>query len=509
VLRPWIIAPAAFGKNVLLYFCPNAAANNSKDINARRVREAGLSRILLALLLLPSCDDTAVQLVFHSRLRIPEELDAICLQVAGAKEVVFSRRYPLSSSDAGHSHSISVVAGEKNPSQFEFMLRGELRGQQVSWLRETISFGEGVATKDVYVQRCTGASGKGTFTTGGRLTSGAGSVVSAMPAAYAAGQMVVAWPSSTRRFAMLDGTVHQIPGDLPVATGKKLRRAVTADLDGDCDLDVVLLHDKGPEVWLNTADGKLTRKAGALPVKHDYVDGAAADLDNDGLADLVLVSPKKTSLLLSDTLAPGTFRDASTQLPSTGVDQATGVAIGHLDGNAHLDVVLARGDTSAATNTVLYNDTAGLARFSRQGTQPADKARTGAVAVADMTGDGLGEIVFGNTSSATVVYSPTLQKKLNKVYTVPKSSSGGVLDLLAVDLDNDCDVDLVLARDAGIRVLLNKGKDKTGKPTFSESALGSAALPARSLAAVDVTGDGLNDLLLGGDKIGANWLYQK
>ena len=258
-----------------------------------------------------------------------------------------------------------------------------------------------------------------------------------------------------------------------------------------------------------TADGKLTRKAGALPVKHDYVDGAAADLDNDGLADLVLVSPKKTSLLLSDTLAPGTFRDASTQLPSTGVDQATGVAIGHLDGNAHLDVVLARGDTSAATNTVLYNDTAGLARFSRQGTQPADKARTGAVAVADMTGDVLGEIVFGNTSSATVVYSPTLQKKLNKVYTVPKSSSGGVLDLLAVDLDNDCDVDLVLARDAGIRVLLNKGKDKTGKPTFSESALGSAALPARSLAAVDVTGDGLNDLLLGGDKIGANWLYQK
>ena len=465
---------------------------------------------LALLLLLPSCDDTAVHLIFHSRLRIPEELDAVCLQVAATNEVVFARRYALSSSDAGHAHSISVAAGEKNPNQFEYMLRGELRGQHVSWQRETVPFVGGVESRDIYVQRCGGAKGGGVFATGGRLTSGAGSVVSAMPVAYASGQMVVAWPSATRRFARLDGTVHQIPGDLPVvASAGKVRRAITSDLDGDCDLDVVLLHDKGPEVWINGGNGTLTRSSSALPVKHDFVDGDAADLDGDGLVDLVLVSSNKTSLLLSDTLSPGTFRDASTQLPSSGLDQATAVALGHLDDDAHLDVVLARGDTSAATNTVLYNDTAGLARFSRQGTQPADKARTAAVAVADLTGDGLGEMIFGNTTTSSVVYSPTLQKKLVKVYIVPNSSTGGVLDLLAVDLDNDCDVDLVLARDAGIRVLLNKGKDKQGKPTFSESNLGTAALPARNLAAADVTGDGLNDLLLGGDKIGANWMYQK
>ena len=462
------------------------------------------------LLLLPSCDDTAVQLVFHSRLRIPEELDALCLQVVASKKVVFARRYALSTTDAGHSHSISVAAGEENRNQFEFMLRGELRGQQVSWRRETVLFSGGVETRDVYVQRCGGATGGGTFVTGGRLTSGAGSVVSAMPVPYASGQMVVAWPSATRRFARLDSTVHQIPGELPAVTsGASVRRAITADLDGDCDLDVVLLHDKGPEVWINDGNGALTRSSNALPVTHDFADGDAADLDGDGLVDLILVSSKQTTLLLSDTLAPGTFRDASKQLPTSGLDLATSVAVGHLDGNAHLDVVLARGGTTAATNTVLYNDTAGLARFTRQGTQPTEKARTAAVAVADLTGDGLGEIVFGNSATSTVVYSPNLQKKLVKVYAVPNSTAGGVLEVLATDLDNDCDIDLVLARDTGIRVLLNKGKDKQGKPTFSEPKLGLSALPARNLAAVDVTGDGLNDLLLGGDKIGANWLYQQ
>ena len=462
------------------------------------------------LLLLPSCDDTAVQLIFHSRLRIPEELDALCLQVAASKEVIFARRYPLSASDAGRAHSISVAAGEQNASQFEYLLRGELRGQQVSWRRETVLFGGGVQSRDIYVDRCSGAGGSGTFATGGRLTSGAGSVVAAMPVAYASGQMVVARPGTTRRFARLDGTVHQIPGDLPVvaATGK-VRRLITADLDGDCDLDLVVLHDKGPDFWRNDGDGVLTRSGNALPVKHDFVDGQAADLDGDGLVDLVLVSSSKATLLLSDTLAPGTFRDASAQLPSTGLDQATSLAIGHLDGDAHLDVLVGRGDTAAATNTILYNDTAGLARFTRQGTQLTEKARTAAVAVADLTGDGLGELIIGNTTTATVIYSPNLQKKLTLVHTVPGSAAGGVLDILAADLDNDCDQDLVLARLAGIRVLLNTGKDKQGKPIFTEQNLGSTALPASNLATADVTGDGLNDLLLGGDSIGANWLYQK
>ncbi len=174
-----------------------------------------------------------------------------------------------------------------------------------------------------------------------------------------------------------------------------------------------------------------------------------------------------------------------------------------------LDVIVARGGSQAATNTILYNDTAGLARFSRAGTQLTLKERTSAVAAADLTGDGLAELIIGDAAASTTIYSPNLQKKLTKVFTVPNSSAGGVLDILAADLDNDCDVDLVLARQAGVRVLLNKGKDKQGRPTFSEPKLGGAALPATNLAAADITGDGLLDLALGGDKIGANWLQQK
>ena len=468
-----------------------------------------LCALTACLLLVSACDDTAVQLVFHSRLRIPGELDGLCLRVAGNNQVLFSRRHPLAAGDAGHSQSISVVAGEQNPDQFELLLRGELRSRQVSWIRETVRFTEGaVETRDYYIQRCAGKPGGGGFTTG-RLTSSAGSVVAGMPVIYATGQVVVAGPGKTQRFAVQQGKVHEMLGPQPVvSSGGKLRRALSVDLDGDCDLDLLVLHRDGPDVWENDGNGQLQKKAGALPVRHDYLAAAAADLDSDGLADLVLVAPKKTTLLLSNTLTPGTLRDASSQLPTSGIDQATSVDIGYVDGDPHPDVVLGRGQSAGAVDSVLYNDASGQAMLSREGVQPTTKTRTTALAVADLTGDGLSELVLGHTNSATEVWT-VRQKKLVKIYTVPQSSSGGVLQVLATDLDNDCDVDLVLARAAGVRVLLNSGNDKQGNPTFTEQALGPAALPAHNLAALDITGDGLLDLVLGGDVGGATWLQQR
>lgn len=461
--------------------------------------------VLLLLSSLPGCNETAIYLEVHSQLRIPQQLDALCLQIAGGGELEFSRRYPLGTDDAGRAHSLSVVAGEKNPAGFELLLWGELRGWRVSWLRQQLSFEQGeVLHRDIYIRACQRKKVGGGFTTGGRLTSGKGSVVAAMPALLAPAQMVALQPGETRRFALLERKVHQLPGTLPRVTGAgPVRRVLATDLDGDCDQDLLLLHPGGPELWLNDGAGGFSKQANALAAG-DYRDAAAADLDGDGLVDLVLVSPSRSTLLLSSTQSPGTFTDASTRLPAAQMNAATSVAVGLIDEDNHPDLLVGRGDTAAATNLVLHNDDMGQGIFTK-GAAPPDKQRTSVVALADLNGDDRHELVFGEAAASTVAYSRS-KGKFSKLWTAPSSTAGGVLDILAADLDDDCHVDLVLAREAGVRLFYNQGNTSTGTPRLVEQSLGKDALGARNLAAFDVTGNGLQDLVLGGNALGAIWL---
>ena len=463
---------------------------------------------LLLSVLATGCDETAVHLVIHSRLKIPSQLDALCLGLAAGGKHEFARRYPLTTANAGKPLTISVVAGEQNSHAVDVTLRGERRGWQTSWLRHTANFEENTIRQvDLHIDGCQGRSGSGKFAGAGQLTSKGGSQVALMPVPYARGQMVVLWAGGGKRFAMLKGTIHEKPGGAPkVGKVALLRQLLTVDLDADCDLDLLLLTGGGqPEVWLNDGDGAFTRKAGGIPGPGSYRAAAAADVNNDMATDLVLAGKKTVTLLLGNRTSPGVFQVATGRFPALGNDEITSVSVGLVNDDANVDILLGRGVSAPAANLLLVNDPAGSGTF-KVGPLFSRKAHTNSVALTDLDGDGYHELVVGNAKgSASLVYSNQRGKLEQKSpWSITGTAATGVTRVLAQDLTNDCWPDLALATSAGPRVWLNLGKH-----TFTAAAVSNGGGSCTNLAAGDMDGDGQLDLVLGGNSQGATWLKQK
>ena len=454
------------------------------------------------------CNETSVYLEIHSRLKIPDQLDAACLQLAGSAELEFARRYPLSSTNAGAPLTLSVVAGERNNRAFEVMLSGERRGWQTAWQRTTVRFEDkAIKQVDMHIEGCPGGFTSGDFSGAGRLTASQGTHVAAMPVPYAYGQLVVVWPGGFRRFASLQGTVHEKQGSAPTVGSEAITGMLKVDLDGDCDLDLVLLRAKAqPVVWRNDGNGGFNLDAAGLPGPGDYVDGAAADINRDGAVDLLLAARTRLTLLLGSASKPGTFKVGTGLLPALGSAAISSVAVGLVTDDAHPDIVLGRGGvTTSAANLLLVNNKSGTGSFTA-GPTFSRKDPTRAVALADLDGDGLHELVVGNAKgTASFVYQNT-RGVLNQKgpWSAPGSAGLGVAHLLVRDLNNDCAADIAMASKGGLRVWSNRGK-----LTFKAASLGATPPGCTNLDAADVDGDSKLDLVLGGDAQGASWMRQR
>ena len=131
-----------------------------------------------------------------------------------------------------------------------------------------------------------------------------------------------------------------------------------------------------------------------------------------------------------------------------------------------------------------------------------------AVAVADVTGDGLEDVVFGHSKGySTAIYAQTAAGKfakfdagMNGVDTTYETQA-----MLLVDIDGDKDRDLICAgggaefattwKERELCVYINNGK---GQMTRTTSTLPSVSTNATTLNACDFDSDGDMDLFIGG-----------
>ena len=169
-----------------------------------------------------------------------------------------------------------------------------------------------------------------------------------------------------------------------------------ADLDGDGLTDLVTANDAGSSISVLHAEG-LGRFAPAedqaTAVEPNGI--VAGDLDGDGDVDLVLCHSRL------DRVAVG-LNDGSAvfgpwmQLPVG--DDPRSIAMGDLDADGHLDVVTA--NLGSSTASVLLGDGAG--GFAPATTHPAE-AGTFGVAVGDLDHDGLDDVVTANSTFPSTV----------------------------------------------------------------------------------------------------------
>lgn len=184
-----------------------------------------------------------------------------------------------------------------------------------------------------------------------------------------------------------------------------------ADFDGDGNMDVVFVaeSDEVHQLFLGDGKGGFIDASDRLPASSQGNGLAVGDVNGDGLPDIFVGStgetghspdapliPARNLLFLNDPDRPGHFIDATnTHLPNTD-DQTEGVALADMNGDGHLDILLA---SPAHPNRLLIND--GTGRFTDQSerldlTVPMETREVHAV---DVNGDGHLDIVYFNITS--------------------------------------------------------------------------------------------------------------
>ncbi len=194
-------------------------------------------------------------------------------------------------------------------------------------------------------------------------------------------------PPATTLFT--DVTATHVPADAELHA----LDAALLDADGDGDLDVAVAVENGANrLYLNDGTGKLSRTPGAFgSIAGDNEHVRVADFNGDGHLDVVFVAEdtEQHNLFLGD--GKGGFTRASERLPAT--SQANAVAVGDVNGDGLPDIVVGNtteGKEGVAQPFLWLNDRARPGWFIDASTShlPAIDVQAQGIVLADLDGDG-------------------------------------------------------------------------------------------------------------------------
>ncbi len=297
---------------------------------------------------------------------------------------------------------------------------------------------------------------------------------------------VVSVQSGDNRISILDGTPDGGLADPSLATsyttGLDPTQVVAADLTGDGRTDLVVLNAGSQDISIFLNDGK-----GGFVVMprvdagNDPTALVVKDINGDGIPEL-LIANSQGDLLLIQGNGDGTFQ------PYQRVDQTVSLAVGSFNSNGQPEFVLS--NTSIDQLSIQYGETQSFVQGRSQGIQAP-----GAVAVADLNGDGNLDIIMINKGENEVLvylglggdrfeaplryYTGTDPEGL----TVADLTGDGIPDLIVSNEDSD-DLSIFIGVGQGADWELNAGP----RLHLDESPF--------STTVADVNGDGIPDILV-------------
>ena len=341
-------------------------------------------------------------------------------------------------------------------------------------------------------------NGDGTFQTRYSLRTSAGAGLEGLALVDLNGDGKLDAVSSVPRHNQISVFLGNGDGTLEVdqrfSTGQRPVDFVIADLNGDLKLDVVSANAFSDDVSILLGNGDGTfQTAQSIAVGAFPFAVVAAHLNDDTNLDLAIANfgDNNVSVLLGN--GDGTFQAG--QLFGVGNDPNS-VAFAHLNSDEHLDMVVAnRGSTTAS---VLLGN--GDGTFQAHQTFAA-RNEPWTVAIGELNGDGDLDLVVANRGSASVSVllgngDGTFQDQQEfSAGAAPRSFPNSVaLD----DLDGDGVLDIVIGNQQSndVAVLLGNGNGTFQGPRRYVSGLASSGtVRAMTVVVGDMNGDGQPDLV--------------
>jgi hypothetical protein len=276
-----------------------------------------------------------------------------------------------------------------------------------------------------------------------------------------------------------------------------------ADVNNDGLLDIVVGNGaKSNQLLINNGHGTFSDieelPGGAL---YSYAI-AVADINNDGWLDIVIGNYGKSNQLLMND-GTGSFSGVVDPLPG-GARRTNSIAVGDINNDGWLDIVIGNGrrstdyiNISGEKNQLLLN--AGDGTFSDAVDLPGGVSDTYYVAVGDINNDNMLDIVIGNSGYS---YGQQNQLLLNvgddmfneDVVVYLPGDSLRTYSIALADMNNDSLLDIVIGNyNDKNQILLNDGDGVFGEAV----KLPGSAFATYSLVIADMDNDGWLDIIVG------------
>ncbi len=239
---------------------------------------------------------------------------------------------------------------------------------------------------------------------------------------------------------------------------------------------------------LNISQNDFTGFAGGM---------VAGDVDGDGKPDLVVSYPSiySVNIYRNTSSGIGSLSFAQTSINLSGSEAPGEVALGDLNGDGLPELIIGSGNT--ALRVYRNTSTPGAPSWVFAGGFDAGASPIN-IAVADVDGDGLNDLLSGNTTSNTVsvlrntsaagVISFDASRRFNVVNKPERIAAG--------DLNGDGSPDIVVSSATEGAVTVLKNTSVPGNISFNERLDITGISSAGSVSIGDLTGEGLPDLAI-------------